>query len=215
MQRKSNKMSEDSSKAKSRRGGKRPGAGRKKKDHTAASVVAGLDLKSALTAPLPEEIETVAQRHARSVLETFVTQLLYGSSENAKITAATSILNRVFGKPTSDSGGEVMLPVLGTAPPKRIVNEIREEARRYAHLAIAVLAKIASNGASETARISAGRELWNRGLGTAAPARVPDDFRYPQPVGKKEEAQRAAKTAGEGTIWGDDLRPPPTAQRIN
>src|SRR5438874_1020493 len=117
-------MSEDTPKPTSRRGGKRLGAGRKKKDHAAASVVAGLDLKTALAAPPPEEIET--------------------------------------------------------------------------------------------ARVSAGRALWDRGLGTAATARVPDDFAGVRPIGKKQEAARAAKTAGEGTAWGDDLRPPSTAgQGIN
>jgi hypothetical protein len=174
-------------------------------------------LNSALSAPPPDEIETVAQRHARSVLDNFVKQLMHGVSETAKIAAATSILDRVFGKPTSDAGGDAMLPFFGTAPVKPVAAELREEARKYAHLAIEVLAKIASNGASETARVSAGRALWDRGLGTAAPARVPDDFAGVHPVGKKQEAARAAKTAGEGTAWGDDLRPPSTAgqRRIN
>jgi hypothetical protein len=201
---------------KSRRGGRRAGAGRKKKDHAAGSTVAGLDLTSALAAPPPAEIETIAQRHARSVLDGFVRQLLHGTSEPAKIAAAISILDRVFGKPTSDAGGAPMLPFFGTAPANAVATEIREAARAFAHLAIEVLAKIASNGASETARVSAGRALWDRGLGTAALARVPDDFAG-FPIGKKQEAARAAKTAGDGTAWGDDLRPPPTAgqRRIN
>src|ERR1700730_14751391 len=110
-------MSEDTPKPRSRRGGKRAGAGRKKKDHVAASAVAGLDLNSALSAPLPDEIETVAQRHARSVLDNFVKQLVHGTSETAKIAAAIAILDRVFGKPTADAGGDAMLP-FGMAPGK-------------------------------------------------------------------------------------------------
>ena len=173
-------------------------------------------MNSALSAPLPDEIETVAQRHARSVLDNFVKQLVHGTSETAKIAAAIAILDRVFGKPTADAGGDAMLP-FGMAPVKAVAAEIREEARKYAHLAIDVLSKIASNGASETARVSAGRALWDRGLGTAPAARVPDDFAGLHPIGKKQEAARAAKTAGEGTAWGDDLRPPPTAgqRRVN
>jgi hypothetical protein len=32
------------------------------------------------------------------------------------------------------------------------------------------------------------------------------------PIGKKEAADEAAKTAGLGTEWGQDLQPPPTIQ---
>jgi hypothetical protein len=168
-----------------------------------------------MAAPPPEEIESVAQHHARSVLDNFVKQLLFGTSETAKIAAATSILDRVFGKPAAASGGDAVLPFFGAATSKPVASEIREEARKYAILAVEVLAKITTNGASETARVAAGRALWDRGLGTVAPARVPDEFGF-RPVGKKLEAERAAKTAGEGTAWGDDLRPPSTAgQRIN
>lgn len=34
-----------------------------------------------------------------------------------------------------------------------------------------------------------------------------DDIRPAAPVGKKEQAKAAAKTAGEGSAWGDDLLP--------
>jgi hypothetical protein len=145
------------------------------------------------------------------VLQAFVQQLIHGRAETAKVSAASAILDRAHGRPTIEVGGDATLPFLGIAPPKAHAVELREEARRYSHLCITVLRKIATHGVSETARISAGRALWDRGLGVAAPAKVADEFSFGK-LGKKEEAARAAKTAGEGTDWGDDLRPPPSAK---
>ena len=34
-----------------------------------------------------------------------------------------------------------------------------------------------------------------------------DDEKPVEPVGKKERAKAAAKTAGQGSAWGDDLLP--------
>jgi hypothetical protein len=83
-----------------------------------------------------------------------------------------------------------------------VTSQLRSEARRYARLAIEVLHKIATSGASESARMSAGKSLWDRGLGTAAQARLPDSLREgPQrPMGKKEELQRAASAAATGRL---------------
>jgi hypothetical protein len=181
---------------KSRRGGRRPGAGRKRKGQQAASAIAGLDLKSALESAPPQEIETVAQRHAHAALEALVKQLIHGASEPTKVQAANAILDRGYGKPSVDVGGDPLLPFFGSAPIKQVATEIREEARKYAHLAIAVLEKIASNGESESARVTAAKALWDRGLGTVAPAKVPDEFR--RVIGKKEEAKTAARGAATG-----------------
>jgi hypothetical protein len=162
---------------KSRRGGKRIGAGRKPKATIPAVVVAGLDLVRALATPPPEEIDGFAQAEARSSIAAMGVQLVHGTSEAAKISAAVEILDRGYGKPAVEIGGDAaMLPFM-TAPAAAAVSssaEIRTEARKYAVLAIEVLKKIRDNGASENARVSAGRALLNRGLGTVGKARMPD-----------------------------------------
>lgn len=185
--------------AKSRRGGRRPGAGRKPKGHVPPAKVAGLDLTSALEAPAPGEIESVAQRHARSAIAALSKLLIHGASEAARINAANTILDRGYGKPSVEAGGDPMLPFFGPAPDKPVpaTVEIREEARKYANLAIEVLHKIADGGQSESARATAAKSLLDRGLGTVAPAKLPDSFGN-RPLGKKEEAQHAARNAATG-----------------
>jgi hypothetical protein len=178
-----------------KRGGKRPGAGRPKKDRTDPTAVAGLDLKAAMASEPPEEIEEVAQRHARAALDTLTKILVSGASESARITAAKEILDRGFGKPAVDIGGET-LPLFGRAPDRSVVIEIRMEAQRHAVLAIEVLKKIAENGRSETSRTGAAKALLERGIGTVAAAKVTSELQAP--LGKKEEATRAAKAAATG-----------------
>ncbi len=190
----------DVSKPKSARGGKRPGAGRKRKGHTSPSVVAGLNLASALASPPPEEIDGVAQRHARTAIDALVRLLTFGASEAAKIAAAKEILDRGYGKPAVDIGGDAaMLPFM-MAPPAQsasLAGEIRAEARKYANLAVEVLRKIAADGQSESACASASKALLDRGLGTVGKARMPEEQRD-RPLGKKEEASRAAEAAATG-----------------
>lgn len=180
------------------RGGKRAGAGRKPKGHVAPSRVAGLDLKSALDAPIPEEIESVAQRHAKVALDALVKILTFGASESAKISAANAVLDRGYGKPSVDAGGDPMLPFFGVAPEKKPpAVEVREEARKYARLAIEVLKSVADAGQSENARTAAAKSLLDRGIGTVAPAKLPTEV-GDRPIGKKEEAAYAARSAATG-----------------
>jgi hypothetical protein len=71
---------------------------------------------------------------------------------------------------------------------------IRSQARRYAAVAVAVLRKIAQDGAErDGARAGASKALLDRGLGTVGKARMPDEQRD-RPLGKKEEA--AARRRG-------------------
>lgn len=194
-------MSED--KPKSRRGGKRPGAGRKPKGHVKSSALSELTKISVLATEPPDEIDGVAQKHARDAIEALVKLLFYGVSEAAKITAAKEILDRGYGKPAVEIGGDAaMLPFMMPPPEAKLqrtsVNaEIRAEARRYAHLAVKVLQKIAADGSSETAIASASKVLLDRGLGTVGKARMPEEQRD-RPLGKKEEAARAAEAAATG-----------------
>lgn len=186
---------------KSRRGGKRPGAGRKPKGYVKPSAISDLNKVSALATPPPDEIDGVAQQHASTAIEALVKLLFYGSSEAAKITAAKEVLDRGYGKPAVEIGGDAaMLPFM-MAPAKTesasLTAKIRTEARKYANLAIEVLRKIASDGTSETAIATASKALLDRGLGTVAKARLPDEQRD-QPLGKKEQAQRAAEVAATG-----------------
>lgn len=132
---------------------------------------------------------------------------MHGGSESAKIAAAKEILDRGYGKPAVEIGGDAaMLPFM-MAPsvvPASTTAEIRTEARKYANLAIEVLRKIAMDGASESAIASASKALLDRGLGTVGKARMPDEQRE-QPLGKKEQAQRAAQVAATGRY----ATPPP------
>jgi len=183
----------------SRRGGRRPGAGRKPKGYVKPSALSELNKVSALATEPPEEIDGVAQRYARDAVEALVKLLFYGSSEAAKITAAKEILDRGYGKPAVEIGGDaaVMLPFMAAPSAPSVSSDIRSEARKYAKLAIEVLRKIAADGSSETAIAAASKALLDRGLGTVGKARMPDEQRD-RPLGKKEEAARAAEAAATG-----------------
>lgn len=193
-------MSEDVQPAtKSRRGGARKGAGRKPKGHKAVSAVAGINLVAAMQAPAPDEIDGVAQRHAKTAIEALVKQLIYGASEAAKVAAAKAILDRGYGKPAVEIGGDAAMDLFRSvaAVPVTLGTEIRAEARKYANLAIEVLKKIADDGQSEAAKVSAATAILERGLGTVGKARMQDEMRE-QPLGKKEQAQRAAEAGATG-----------------
>lgn len=189
-----------SEKPKSNRGGRRPGAGRKPRGYVKPSAISELNRVQALATPPPDEIDGIAQSHARDAIQSLVKLLFYGVSEAAKITAAKEILDRGYGKPAVEIGGDAaMLPFM-LPPPSATVSltgVIRAEARLYATLAIEVLRKIAADGASETAIAAASRALLDRGLGTVGKARMPDEQRE-RPLGKKEEQQRAAVAAATG-----------------
>lgn len=200
-------------KPKSKRGGRRPGAGRKPKGWTPPSSLSELNKVAALASEPPAEIDGVAQAHAREAVEALVGLLFNGTSEAAKITSAKEILDRGYGKPAVDIGGDAASPLLPfMAAPAQIEtvslgHVIRTEARRYAHLAVKVLRQIATNGGSETAIAAASKALLDRGLGTVGKARMPDEQRD-QPLGKKEIAQRAAEAAATG-VFATPPPPPP------
>lgn len=182
-----------------RRGGHRAGAGRKRKELSHPTSLSGLELKALLAEPPPEEIDGLAQRHADLAIETLARLLQFGSSESAKITAAKEILDRGYGKPAVEIGGDAaMLPFMmapSVTPSK--IDEVREHARKYCAVAVAVLRKIVQDGQSETARASASKALLERGCGTVGKARMPDE-QFERPLGKKEEATRAAEAAATG-----------------
>ncbi len=125
--------------------------------------------------------------------------LIYGGSESAKITAGKEILDRGYGKPAVEIGGDAaMLPfMMAPAVAPSVTGAVRNQARRYAALAVATLRKIAQDGRSEPARAQASKALLDRGLGTVGKARMPDEQRE-RPLGKKEEAARAAEAAATG-----------------
>jgi hypothetical protein len=181
----------------SRRGGARPGAGRKKKNLGSPTAISEFDFKQLTASTPPAEVDPSAQRHAHLALRTLVALLLHGSSEPARISAACRILDRGYGKPAVDIGGDAMLPFMAAPAAPTLGSEIRTEARKFAELAIEVLRRIAEFGQSESARDRAAGALLDRGLGTVAPARMPDQFN-PELLGKKEQARRAADAAATG-----------------
>jgi hypothetical protein len=184
-------------KKKSLRGGRRATSGRKPKDFVSPSALAADEIKTALSAPVPQQIESLAQKHARLAIETFARQLTSGLSEGPRIDAANAVLDRGFGKPGVDAGGQAFLPFMVKSDSAEIADEIRKAARKLAPLAIATLKKIATCSESESARVKAAKSLHDRGLGTVATAKVPDDA-YRRPVGKKEERAEKAKVAARG-----------------
>lgn len=184
--------------AKSGRGGKRAGAGRKPKGQKSSSALPSLDLEAALAAPAPDDIESTAQAYSRGAIASLVKQLSFGKSETAKVNAANAILDRGYGKPSVDVGGLAQLSLFGGVRPTHIVgDEIRTEARKYANLAIEVLGAIATRGETEAARVSAAKSLLDRGVGTVQVAKVPEGLQ-PKVMGKKEEQAIAARNAAAG-----------------
>jgi len=196
---------------KSGRGGKRPGAGRKRKEHVSPSGMASIDVAAALAEPPPDEIESVAQRHARQVVATLVTQLQHGKSDPARIKAAGILLDRGYGKPSVEPGGDMVLPLFPTAPARDLSTEIRDTARKHAHLAVAVLARIATGSESESARVSAAQVLLDRGLGMSAAAKLPEG-QFQKELGKKDQLAAEAKDLATGVYAPP---PPPTARIVH
>lgn len=183
------------------RGGSRPGAGRPKKGQNRSLRLRALDIRAAIDAPPPSEVDAVAQRNARRNIDNLVKLLQYGESESAQIAAAKGILDRGYGKPAVEIGGDAaMLPFMMAPDAKGALTvsaEVRDEARKYANLALLVLQKIADDGRSESARAAANLAMLDRSIGTVGKARMPDEQRE-RPLGKKEEAARAAETAATG-----------------
>lgn len=190
---------------KSTRGGKRPGAGRKPKRHTAPAALADIDLAAALAAPAPDDIETAAQTHAREAIASLVKTIAHGRSETAKVAACNALLDRGYGKPSVDVGGLAQLTMFGGSLATGAASmEIRTAARAYANLAIETLRAIATRGETEGARVAASRSLLDRGVGTVQVAKMPEGV-LTKPLGKKEEASRAAQNAAMGRY----ATPPP------
>lgn len=186
-------------KPKSKRGGARPGAGRKKKGHAASSALSEIDLKAALAAAVPDDIEGLAQTKARGAIAALVKLMMFGKSEQAKVAAANKILDRGWGKPSVEIGGmsQLSLFAAGRAGSIEMSTQIRDEARKYTTLAVEVLWAIADRGETEGAKASAAGSLLDRGVGTVAIAKVPAGA-IPAPLGKKETAAREAHNAAAG-----------------
>ena len=200
----------DSNRPKIGRGGKRKGAGRKPKGYVAPTSLAEIDLRAALAESAPDNVAPIAAQHVQLAIASLVRQLVHGSSEAVKISAANELLDRGYGKPAVEVGGETMLPfMVAPSPSRALSSEIRAEAAKYARLAVQTLRRIAESGASESARVSASRSLLARGLGTAAVAKIPDEDGL-RPLGKREEQAQAAAAAASGRFAPP---PPPTAIR--
>lgn len=193
--------------AKSRRGGKRPGAGRRKKEFRGPSALPEIDQAAALQAPAPADIESVASGRAKAAIGALVRVIQFGKSEQAKVNACNKILDRGYGKPSVDAGGfaQMSLFPVGVNIDVTIANDIRDEARKFANLAIETLAAIAERGDAESARVAAAGSLIDRGIGTVATAKMSDSVVPTRPVGKKEQAALDAENAARGKY----ATPPP------
>lgn len=199
-----------------RRGGARPGAGRKPKPKTEPTSIAEIDLRALLDEPAPDEIDAKAQQELGANINALVRIVVHGASETARITCCKEILDRGYGKPAVEIGGDaaspmlplMMAPSVAPSPGIGVTAAFRAEARKYANLAIEVLRRIRDYGKSETARAAAAKALNERGLGMVAPARVPETDTAPRELGIKEQRQRAAEAAARGKF-----ATPPAPQR--
>ena len=127
-------------------GGRRPGAGRKPKGHCSPTAITELDLRAAQHAPVPDDIEDVAQQHAMAALAALVKIVALGAGDQARVNAANAILDRAYERPAVDAGGTAMLPFPGLARTRAaVVEQVRTEARRNARLAVDVLHRIAAS----------------------------------------------------------------------
>jgi hypothetical protein len=184
-------------------GGRRDGAGRKKK--VVDPTIIDRAMVELLIGDEPaDQIEHQAQRHARTAMLALVKKLLSGGSESARVTAANSILDRGYGRPSVDIGGDAAPNLFSLLPPERasggfevVSIEVRTEARKYAALAVEVLSLIAQFGRSESAVVSAASSLLNRGCGTVGTAKLPEEFKDTR-LGKREAALVAARAAASG-----------------
>ncbi|HYA73483.1 MAG TPA: hypothetical protein VEF36_10045 [Roseiarcus sp.] len=187
-------------------GGRRAGAGRKPITRVATTAFSELDLRALLNESPPSDVAEVASRHAGSAILSLARQLQHGESEAAKIAAANEILDRGYGKPSVETGAQPILPFAPLPQISTSPADLRDEARKFARLAVETLRRIAENGASESGRVSASRSLLARGLGVAPTARLPDEFGA-RPLGKREEQAQAAAAAASGRY----APPPPPA----
>lgn len=98
----------ENNKPKSKRGGARPGGGRPKGSRDAATI----EQKGTLS--------DLARSHAPAALQTLVDVATSGQSESARVTAASALLDRGYGKPsqgvelTGKDGGPVEIQSLQT-----------------------------------------------------------------------------------------------------
>lgn len=196
-------------KPKSSWGGKREGAGRKKRGDLPRAAASAL--KGARIEPLLEDVEKAAMQHALDAVEALAKQLVAGESESAQVRAANALLDRGYGKPTAQAGGDMMLPFLGRSTSSAIATAVREAAQLYGNLALATLRKISERGRSESARVKASTSLLDRGIGTVAPARI-DEAPLFEAVGKKATLQQSAREIGSTGRFATPAPPRTTVQ---
>src|SRR5882757_9273125 len=99
-------------------GGRRPGAGRRKK--IVDPTILDQQTVDLLTADVvPDVIERPAQRHAKTAVLSLVKKMLSAGSEAARVTAANSILDRGYGKPSVDIGGDAAPSLFSLQPEEK------------------------------------------------------------------------------------------------
>lgn len=199
-------------KPKSRRGGKRPGAGRKPKGHVPATTIPTHVIRAAAFADEPEAIEGVARDHLLHVFRGFVAALTdVKISDHSRVRAANNILSRAYGKPTVDTGID-MLPFM-VKPQTTVPGDVRALCKANARLAIEMLRTIFDRSESESARFAAGEALADRGLGTVGGAALANEKKA-QTFGKKEAQKIAAEVRVGGGGKFAAPAPPPNAGTI-
>ena len=173
------------------RGGRRPGAGRKPKSHVPPAHLSEINIAASRARPVPERMESAALRHARKAIDTLLTVMLHGKSDPARVKAAEAILDRGWGKPSAEPGGDLVLPLFPDDQVRVLAEDLRELARKETNLAFDVLSAISERSLTESAQVAASKAIIDRTIGSVGVARVPES-EYRREIGKKEQAAQMA-----------------------
>lgn len=152
-----------------KRGGARPGAGRKPKPRAEAPIppIIALD---------PFEL---ARERAKAALGALLEVVMRGKSDVARVRAANLVLDRAIGKPTGDGSHLFKIVEFDTSDSSGDPATFRAEARKHVDAIFAVLSWISLHSKNEGARIAASASLIERAHGAAqtpqteAPPRAP------------------------------------------
>ncbi|MFZ0495717.1 MAG: hypothetical protein WCF64_09725 [Methylocella sp.] len=147
------------------------------------------------------EFAALCRRHAYEALDVLVEIMRNGTSQTARIAAAEQVLDRGSGPSSIEVGVDMTDMFSAFDEPSH--DEFKATCQALAPEAIDILRTIAAHGKSSAIRVRAARALLARGKGLAAQAATTPGGRS-----KKAEAASAAASAGDGTDWQDDLRPP-------
>lgn len=161
----------DAPKKSSKRGGARPGAGRKPQPRSDPPPLPTIAID-------PAEL---ARERARSALSALMEVVFKGKSDVARVRAANIVLDRAIGKPSSDGGHLFKIVEYSVSETDGDAVTFRSEARKHIDAIFIVLTWISQNSKNESARIAASSSLIERAHGTTQPPQIEPQTQPPAP----------------------------------